>query len=131
MWFRSTADIPAGWHICDGNDGTPDLRGKYVVGVSLDAERIPTGSATHVHTNQNTVGGGSHVHDVTGSISGTVSHVDVNDVGTGTSGISPTHGHAVDLDLLSSGTHYHTASDTNPTTNAPSYLQLHFIMRLL
>ena len=131
MWYKSTGEIPAGWHLCDGNEGTPDLRGKYVVGVSTDNERVPTGNATHGHTNSSTNAGGSHVHDVTGSIGGTVSSVGVSDVGSGTSGISKTHSHTVDFDLPSSGTHQHTTSDTNETNNNPPYLQLHFIMRIL
>jgi len=131
MWYKSTGEIPAGWIICDGNDGTPDLRGRYVVGISGDTDRVPTGNATHSHTNSSVVGGGSHVHDVTGSIGGTVSKVDVSNVGSGPSGISKTHSHIVDLDLPSSGTHQHTTSNTNPANNDPPYLQLYFIMRKL
>lgn len=131
MWNKSTAEIPAGWHICDGNDGTPNLLGKYVVGVSADASLVPTGNATHSHTNSSVVGGGSHIHDVTGSIAGTVSKVDVSELGSGASGISKTHSHTVDLDLPSSGTHQHTTSSTNAANNNPPYLQLYFIMRKL
>lgn len=131
MWYKSTGEIPAGWRICDGNDGTPDLRGKYVVGISGDTDRVPTGNASHDHTNSSTVAGGEHVHDVTGSIGGTVSKVDVSDIGSGTSGISKTHSHTVDLDLPSSGTHQHTTSNTNPANNDPPYLQVYFIMRKL
>ena len=32
MWSGSTASIPSGWAICDGNNGTPDLRDRFVVG---------------------------------------------------------------------------------------------------
>lgn len=32
MWAGSVGDIPAGWHLCDGTNGTPDLRDKFVVG---------------------------------------------------------------------------------------------------
>ena len=131
MWYKSTGEIPAGWHLCDGNEGTPDLRGKYVVGVSTDNERVPTGNTSHHHTNSSTNAGGSHFHDVTGSIGGTVSSVGVSQTGSGVSGMSPTHGHAIDLDLPDSGTHQHTTSDTNETNNNPPYLQLHFIMRIL
>lgn len=30
MWYGST--VPNGWTICDGSNGTPDLRGRFVVG---------------------------------------------------------------------------------------------------
>lgn len=34
MWFRPIAEIPNGWHLCDGTDGYPDLRDKFVLGAS-------------------------------------------------------------------------------------------------
>lgn len=134
MWNKSLAEIPAGWIICDGNDGTPNLytQSKYIVGVGLDAERGATGSATHTHTNSSTVAGGNHVHDVGGLIEGTVSKVDVTTTSGGTqSGISPTHSHDVDMDLPASGTHQHTTSNTVAANNQPPYMQLYFIMRKL
>ena len=30
MFSGSSADIPYGWHICDGTNGTPDLTGKFI-----------------------------------------------------------------------------------------------------
>lgn len=32
IWSGSTKDIPAGWVLCDGSNGTPDLTGRFVVG---------------------------------------------------------------------------------------------------
>ena len=32
MWSGSIGSIPAGYVICDGNNGTPDLRDRFVVG---------------------------------------------------------------------------------------------------
>ncbi|MFT4303465.1 MAG: hypothetical protein ACMXYG_02795 [Candidatus Woesearchaeota archaeon] len=32
MWSGSIGDIPEGWALCDGTQGTPDLRGKFIVG---------------------------------------------------------------------------------------------------
>jgi hypothetical protein len=32
MWSGSIASIPTGWVICDGNNGTPNLQGLFVVG---------------------------------------------------------------------------------------------------
>lgn len=34
MWSGSIATIPVGWALCDGTNGTPDLRSKFVVGAS-------------------------------------------------------------------------------------------------
>jgi len=32
MWSGSIDDIPTGWQLCDGSDGAPDLRNKFIVG---------------------------------------------------------------------------------------------------
>jgi len=32
LWSGKLADIPSGWHLCDGEDGTPNLRNKFVYG---------------------------------------------------------------------------------------------------
>ena len=32
MWSGAVNATPAGWHICDGTNGTPDLRDRFVVG---------------------------------------------------------------------------------------------------
>lgn len=35
MWWSGTEeDVPEGWHICDGTDGTIDLRGHFILGAS-------------------------------------------------------------------------------------------------
>lgn len=32
MWSGAANAIPTGWALCDGTNGTPDLRGRFVVG---------------------------------------------------------------------------------------------------
>jgi hypothetical protein len=50
MWSGSIASIPDGWALCDGTNGTPDLRDKFVVGARQDnsglAKTNITGSLT-------------------------------------------------------------------------------------
>lgn len=36
IWSRSVASIPAGWQLCDGTNGTPDLRSRFVYGAGSD-----------------------------------------------------------------------------------------------
>jgi hypothetical protein len=36
MWHGVLSAIPAGWVLCDGNNGTPNLLGKFVQGVSTN-----------------------------------------------------------------------------------------------
>jgi len=33
MWDSTVASIPEGWVLCDGTNGTPDLRSEFVLGV--------------------------------------------------------------------------------------------------
>lgn len=32
MWAGGVHDVPSGWHLCDGTNGTPDLRDRFIVG---------------------------------------------------------------------------------------------------
>jgi microcystin-dependent protein len=36
LWNGSLNGIPQGWAICNGSNGTPDLRGRFVVGAGPD-----------------------------------------------------------------------------------------------
>lgn len=36
IWSGSASDIPDGWALCDGQDGRPDLRDKFVLGAGLN-----------------------------------------------------------------------------------------------
>lgn len=50
MWHGALATIPTGWYLCDGTNGTPDLRSKFIVGAADGVEPGNTGgSATHSH----------------------------------------------------------------------------------
>ncbi len=37
IWSGTVASIPVGWQLCDGTNGTPDLRDKFVVGARQDS----------------------------------------------------------------------------------------------
>jgi len=48
LWGGAVVDIPAGWHLCDGTLGTPDLRDKFVIGAGSTYNPDDTGgSATY------------------------------------------------------------------------------------
>lgn len=50
-WSGSIDEIPKGWALCDGQNGTPDLRGKFIIGASEDyAIGSIGGEATHTLT---------------------------------------------------------------------------------
>jgi hypothetical protein len=50
MWSGTIATIPSGWYLCDGNNGTPDLRNRFIIGANADdggaAKTNVTGTAT-------------------------------------------------------------------------------------
>lgn len=36
MWSGAAATVPGGWQLCDGSNGTPDLRNRFVVGAGAN-----------------------------------------------------------------------------------------------
>lgn len=50
LWHGLLANIPTGWNLCDGTNGTPDLRSKFVKGAAAAANPgAAGGAATHGH----------------------------------------------------------------------------------
>jgi len=67
MWSGLEVDIPTGWLLCDGLNGTPDLRDKFVMGAGTGGVQEPgnTGGIEN-HAHGNTIEpGGSHTHPIT------------------------------------------------------------------
>lgn len=51
MWSGLLASIPAGWHLCDGDAGTPDLQSKFVKGAAAGQNPGATGGgSTYSHS---------------------------------------------------------------------------------
>lgn len=51
IWSGAIGAIPAGYVLCDGNNGTPDLRNKFVIAAGdTYAVAAEGGSNTHTHT---------------------------------------------------------------------------------
>jgi hypothetical protein len=68
LWSGSTGSIPATWYLCDGTNGTPDLRNSFIVGAgSTYAVNATGGTAdavvvSHNHTATSVVTDPGHVH---------------------------------------------------------------------
>lgn len=62
MWGGLVANIPAGWALCNGQNGTPDLRDRFIKGASGEPGTTG-GSATHTHAAH--TGIIDHTHPVT------------------------------------------------------------------
>jgi hypothetical protein len=48
LWSGSVVSVPDGWALCDGENGTPDLRDRFVVGAGDSYEAGTTGGAASV-----------------------------------------------------------------------------------
>lgn len=49
IWSGAIASMPANWGLCDGTNGTPDLRDRFILGAGLSYAVAATGGeATHV-----------------------------------------------------------------------------------
>jgi microcystin-dependent protein len=137
MWSGSIASIPAGWALCNGTNGTPDLRDRFIVGAGTTYTPGATGGAAtntlsqanlpaHTHTfSATTSSDGSHGH--TGSTDSTGSHTHATNIFTQGSGDFPfanvagsanmvntasAGAHAHNLTINSAGAHTHTLSGT-------------------
>lgn len=79
MWAGAINEIPAGWKLCDGDNGTPDLTGRFIVGYKsnvidynevgktggLDRVRLTEGEMpVHNHTGSATMP--PHSHSIAG-----------------------------------------------------------------
>ncbi len=48
MWSGSVANIPSGWKLCDGNNGTPNLRDRFIVGAGTTYTAGTQGGSTNI-----------------------------------------------------------------------------------
>lgn len=144
MWSGSVSNIPEGWALCDGTNGTPDLRNRFIVGAGSTYSPGNTGGVTtnnlsHTHTvssHSHTVtaeapatnDGGNHYHGVSiesqpvnmGTADPTKSVRD----GSDKTCASQSHSHSVVGNTGWGGTHSHTVTSHshggNTGTAAPA-----------
>jgi hypothetical protein len=131
IWSGSLGSIPSGWVLCNGSNGTPDLRNSFILGAgSTYAVGTVGGSAdaivvSHTHTATSTVTDPGHRHgsDFTGDSS-------VGGSGTGNQLAGNT------AHLMTTATTGITVATSNASTgvsgtnaNLPPYYALAFIMK--
>ena len=49
IWSGASNAIPTGWYLCDGNNGTPDLRERFIVGAGGDNSTVSGTSGYNVN----------------------------------------------------------------------------------
>ena len=148
MWSGAESAIPTGWHLCDGQNLTPNLQDRFVVGAGSTYDVNDTGEGTlqlteanlpaHTH-DSGTLGGttdseGSHSHSGTTNTTGAHVHRQSQD-GDGTTGatastkttMGPNAGwyntgsagdHAHTLNINDNGAHTHTFDVSSGSTGS-------------
>lgn len=152
MWSGAVNTIPNGWALCDGNNGTPDLRNRFIVGSGSNYSVGATGgtatnSIQHNHSITTEAPGtnsaGDHGHHIATDL---FSHVgDVTDKvtdGSSATVASESHGHHLEVDTWGAGSHSHvvnshghggvtgSASGIMTLDNRPLFYALAFIMKM-
>ena len=115
MWSGSIGAIPAGWALCDGAGGRPDLRNRFIVGAGTDYAIGNTGgfntvtlNLTQIPSHQHSGSGATGFTDISHSHTVTVNSANVDHVHNvqGTTGVqNANHGHSGATDTQ--GTHTH------------------------
>lgn len=84
IWKGTASDIPANWHLCDGTNGTPDFRDKFIVAAGSTYPVNTSGGAAAVTLSSSNMP--AHTHTYSGTITAT---------GTGTTGAGGAHVHGL------------------------------------
>ncbi len=92
MWYGSIANIPAGYFLCDGTNGTPDLRNKFVMGAGSTYNPDDAGGSNSVTLA--TANLPAHTHG-DGSLSGSTNTTG-NHSHSGSTNTTGNHSHNID-----------------------------------
>lgn len=147
MWSGSIYSIPNGWALCNGSNGTPDLRGRFILGAGSSASPgNKGGSESHYHKDVSITLTANdipaHRHPFSGDdrmVNSTTYNkrlgTNTPDVGSGGSGsgVNILTGWQVynsNCQLVSNSDSTTKKFDTTSASNMPPYYALAFIMKL-
>jgi hypothetical protein len=142
MWSGTISTIPSGWVLCNGSNGTPDLRNRFIIGAHSDT----TGVAYTTITGSNTQTGGSkdaivvsHTHTATSTSavtdpghSHTIPNADGGVFGTSANsnrGLLSSTSTATTGITVATTTSISTEGSSGTNQNLPPYYALAFIMK--
>jgi hypothetical protein len=134
LWSGSIGSIPAGYVLCNGSNGTPDLRDRFVVGAGSTYAVDGTGGSadaivvTHNHTatSTSTVTDPGHNHTFTrynsltgvGGANPIWADTSTQNTGTATTGIT-----------VATSTTINNSGNSGTNANLPPYYALCYIMK--
>ncbi|MEA2720550.1 MAG: hypothetical protein QOJ39_2414 [Candidatus Eremiobacteraeota bacterium] len=135
IWKDTVASIPPNWQLCDGSNGSPDLRDRFVMGAGTTPPKTAGPADTHTHqiaalsgtfsTNQ----AGAHTHGVPsawygrGLSCGKWSGIDAGSNPNAQTQSAGTHGHTVAVSFNG------FTSDANTGGVRPPWYALCYIMK--
>jgi microcystin-dependent protein len=133
IWSGELANIPSGWVLCDGQNGTPDLRGRFVMGAGGSYAANSTGGSNneHRHGSSQMIAQIGHYY-VAGGWGNVTAQVK--------RGVLPTSGnyrqminlpqYVDNASIMSGVPATAVAGATDPSTNLPPYYALCYIMKV-
>lgn len=129
MWAGSPSAIPGGWALCDGTNGTPDLRGRFVVGFNPSVGDYNTigntgGSATNNSTHSVTIDPPSQTFTTAQSTAPRYGSLSSN-----SNGDTRYYNHTHDVTVDISSFNVTTGPPSDPE-NRPPYFVVAYIMKL-
>lgn len=137
IWNKTIAEIPEDWALCNGSNGTPDLRGYFVRGATGDSNvGFAKTTESHNHARPAVTGSdGEHLHSMTiglGGASGSTGGIGENQYGNSAATAGHGHGNQGAQNTSSNGAHTHPVGGyTNDQTNLPKYMNLFYIMKVV
>ena len=125
MWSGSVASIPTGWALCNGTNGAPDLRNKFVIGAGSGYNVAATGGSANAvvvsHTHSVTDPG--HTHNVNRRVGSAQFSNSANNYNLTQDGVvGPTS-------TATTGIAVNSAGQSGIDANLPPYYALCFIIK--
>lgn len=130
MHNGSATALGTGWKVCDGTNGTYDLRGYFPIHTAYDDQIGGTdGYSSHAHA-VGVSGAASETHYHGISIGLSTAGGANNSDWVVTYSVQGSHSHSAGADSPSSGSHTHSMNNTGSADSLPPYIQLYFIKRI-
>ena len=132
MWSGAINNIPEGWVLCDGTNGTPDLRNRFIVGAGIDYAVGNTGGSKTVTLTTEQIPAHSHTIEEAGEHRHSISPSWV-DASTGYYSNVGDESRSATAYTSYAGAHTHTIGSVGGGAsheNRPPYYALAYIMKI-
>lgn len=135
MYYGNVSNIPIGYALCDGNNGTPDLRDKFIVSTGNNYKLGSSGGSDNIVLSVDNLP--AHSHTGTGNTNEGGINFGCSGEGDGRGNFKATRPDRKGQQDCGNTSHYHSFNFTTSNTgsnksfdNRPSFYALAFIMKL-